>query len=117
MQSEIRKIASAMNAELTDKQVDSVVAYATSLGMVKADVVLAHNRTRLSNVISGLLKEKTAAPKSYSVHVVRIGYASRDIEVQANSPKEAEEKALDEAGGHEFSEHSSDYEVEGISEL
>ena len=52
----------------------------------------------------------------YTVSVTRIGYAHLDIEVEASSPEEAEQKALDEAGNHLFSEHSSDYEAHGVTE-
>ena len=48
----------------------------------------------------------------YKVNVCRIGYAHCTIEVDAKNKKEAEEKALDEAGGHSFSEHDADYKVE-----
>jgi len=51
----------------------------------------------------------------YKVNVTRIGYANLDIEVEASSLEEAEEKALDEAGNHLFTEHHSEYEAQGVS--
>ena len=53
----------------------------------------------------------------YTVSVTRIGYAHLDIEVEASSPDEAEDKALDQAGNHLFSEHSSEYETHGVTEV
>jgi hypothetical protein len=50
----------------------------------------------------------------YNVEMCRIGYGSRVIAVKAQSEKEASEKALDEAGDHEYSEKSSEYEVQGV---
>jgi hypothetical protein len=47
--------------------------------------------------------------KRYTVTVLRIGYATRDIEVFATSKKQAGIEAIDIAGDFEFSEHSSDY--------
>lgn len=53
--------------------------------------------------------------EKFIIPVVRIGYGFANIEVDANSQEEAEEKALDIAGDHEFTEKSSDYEIEGGS--
>lgn len=53
--------------------------------------------------------------KKFIIPVARIGYGFANIEVDANSQKEAEEQALDVAGDHEFAEKSSDYEIEGGS--
>ena len=50
----------------------------------------------------------------FTVAVIRTGYASLDIEVEANSEQEAEDKALEEAGSHVFSEHNSEYTTDGI---
>lgn len=47
--------------------------------------------------------------QTYIIPMTRIGIGYRDIEVKATSQREAEEKALDEAGNHEYSENSSDY--------
>lgn len=53
----------------------------------------------------------------YQVNVTRIGYSCRTIEVEAKSEKDAEDKAIDEAGSHDFSEHDSKYESEGAIEV
>ena len=55
--------------------------------------------------------------KRYKVHVIRTGYGHHDIEVDANSKKEAEKKALEQAGDYDFSEYDSDYEVEYAKEV
>lgn len=49
----------------------------------------------------------------YNITVCRTGYGFNTIEVEANNQKEAEEKALDEAGNHEYSEKSSEYTLDG----
>lgn len=51
----------------------------------------------------------------FKVNVIRIGYASKEIEVEAETAESAKEKALDEAGNHLYSEHTSDYEVDWVS--
>ena len=50
--------------------------------------------------------------KTYLVEVYRTSYAARTLEIEATSEDEAIEKAYGEAGNHEFSEHTSEYEVE-----
>ena len=50
----------------------------------------------------------------YSVSITRIGYAHRNIEVEADSELEAQEKAMDMAGDYDFSEGDADYECEGV---
>lgn len=46
----------------------------------------------------------------FTISVDRIGYGQRDIVVKnCDTQEQAEAKALDEAGGYEFSEHHSDY--------
>ena len=54
--------------------------------------------------------------KKYTVPVARIGYSMMDIEVEAENEEEAIEKAIEEAGNHVFSEHSSDYEADDAYE-
>ena len=49
----------------------------------------------------------------YIVSVVRTGYGILDLEIDANSEEEAVEIALDNAGGELFSQHNSEYEVNG----
>lgn len=48
----------------------------------------------------------------FHVKINRIGYASKTIEVYADSQERANELALDEAGDHEYNEHTSDYELD-----
>lgn len=55
--------------------------------------------------------------QKFSIPVVRIGYGFATIEVEASSQEEAEQLALDEAGDHEYSEKSSDYEIEGTPQI
>jgi hypothetical protein len=45
------------------------------------------------------------------VDVSRTGFAHREVEVEAETREEAEDKAINMAGSLEFSEHSSEYEV------
>ncbi len=54
--------------------------------------------------------------KEYTVTVNRIGYAQNEIKVKAESQKEAKRIAIDKAGSLDFSEHTAEYEVEGIRE-
>src|ERR1035437_49209 len=49
--------------------------------------------------------------KKFSIEVTRIGFGFYTIEVEAKNQKEAEEKALSEAGDHEYSEKSAEYEI------
>ncbi len=63
------------------------------------------------------MAQNSNTDKEYEVQVVRTAYAFKTIKVKANSEEEAKEKALDEAGDHEFSEKSSDYSVDGVSEI
>ena len=52
----------------------------------------------------------------YKVHVCRTAYSHLEIEVEASTSKEAQEKAIDEAGDHVFpSENSSEYSAEGVT--
>lgn len=53
----------------------------------------------------------------FTIPVTRIGYGYRDIEVEAQSQEEANEKALNEAGNYEFSERESDYIVQDMPEF
>ena len=49
------------------------------------------------------------------VNVVRVGYASRIIEVDAESEEKAKQLAMDTAGNYQFDEHTSDYEFDWIA--
>ena len=50
----------------------------------------------------------------YIVSVTRIGYGGLDLEVEADSEDKAKEIALNQASGHAFSEHHSDYQVDQV---
>lgn len=52
--------------------------------------------------------------KEYEVAVCRIGYAHTTFKVYAKSPLEAETLADEMAGGYEFSEKSSEYEIQSV---
>jgi alpha-glucosidase (family GH31 glycosyl hydrolase) len=56
-------------------------------------------------------------PETYEVSVCRTGYGFHKIQVQARSPEEAEELALDEAGDHTYSDKSSEYTTDGAHKL
>lgn len=49
--------------------------------------------------------------RDYYIPVTRISYGFAVIHVQAEAINEAEQMALDQAGNHEFSEKSADYEL------
>lgn len=53
----------------------------------------------------------------YSIHVCRIGYAHRDIDVDATNKKEAAALALEKASSLDFSEKDAEYTVEGSTRL
>lgn len=55
--------------------------------------------------------------KPWKVSVVRTGYATLDLTVDAATKEEAESMAVDLAGNHSFSEHHSEYTVESSSEV
>ncbi|MEW6587272.1 MAG: hypothetical protein AB1442_16895 [Nitrospirota bacterium] len=55
--------------------------------------------------------------REFEVAVLRIAHGSRKIRVKARSHFGAEQKALDEAGDYEFSEHDVDYEIESVLEV
>lgn len=50
----------------------------------------------------------------FNVSILRTSYAYGTLEIEANSPEEAESKARDEAGDHEYSEKDADYSIESI---
>ena len=53
----------------------------------------------------------------FKIEVARISYASRIIEIEADTEEQAKEKAIDEAGNYEFSEHDADYKTEWIKKI
>jgi hypothetical protein len=54
--------------------------------------------------------------KKFTVKVCRISYGFNDIEVDAETPEQAEELALENAGDYLFSEKSSEYTTDGATE-
>jgi hypothetical protein len=64
-----------------------------------------------------LVEKLTRKNKTFVVSVCRISYShNRDFEVEAHTEEEANEKALDMAGDHLYSEIEADYKVENITE-
>lgn len=53
--------------------------------------------------------------EKFTIRVKRISYASKDIEVTASSLAEAQLKALSEAGDHEYSEDTAEYELDDVA--
>ena len=51
------------------------------------------------------------------VDVSRIAYANREVKVEAATAEEAENLALDMAGGLEFTEHTREYETIGCVQV
>ena len=49
--------------------------------------------------------------QTFNIEVIRIGYGSRTISVEAETYEQAQELALDKAGDYEYSEKSADYEL------
>jgi hypothetical protein len=49
--------------------------------------------------------------QTFDIEVIRIGYGSRTISVEAETYEQAQELALDKAGDYEYSEKSADYEL------
>jgi hypothetical protein len=64
-----------------------------------------------NNLMDDGYPDQSAEPRLFSVEVCRVGYGFATIEVMAISQEDAEEKALDEAGDHEYSEKSSEYSI------
>jgi len=62
--------------------------------------------------------DEPAAPalKTYLVEVLRTGYSCRTLEIQAENEEQAASLAEDEAGNYEYSEHTSEYEIESVRE-
>lgn len=69
--------------------------------------------TRLGNVPEPVVQKpaevRLSHPAEFEVDVCRIGYGARTLVVKACSAAEAKELALDEAGNHEYNEHTADY--------
>ena len=84
---------------------------------IKTDIAYAISQlSRAAALCDKILnKEVGEAPGEeieFDIPVTRIGYAHATIRVKARSQEEAEERALDEAGSYDFSEKSSDYELD-----
>lgn len=50
--------------------------------------------------------------QKFIIPVIRSGFACRNIEVEATSQEKAERLALEDAGNHEFTEHTSEYDID-----
>lgn len=58
------------------------------------------------------------ASGDFDVEVCRTGYGHRTLRITgASSPEDAEQRALDEAGNHEYNENHSDYSVESVTRV
>jgi hypothetical protein len=84
--------------------------------VIQLDKIKEELKTLVYNQVSQNLskEQETVEPeemRQWNVPVIRIGYAHHLIAVSARTEEEAIEKALDEAGGEEFSEKSSEYEA------
>jgi hypothetical protein len=55
--------------------------------------------------------------KKYKVEVIRIGYGFADFVVEAKNESSAMKLAVDQVGSYDYSEKSSDYSIEHISEV
>lgn len=66
---------------------------------------------RAREAVDEVIESEEKSKKPFEVNVCRIGYAYKTITVLAKTRKEAEEIALDEAGGEEFSEKNADYNI------
>jgi hypothetical protein len=52
--------------------------------------------------------------QEWTANVCRTGYGFSNVTVRARTQAEAEDKALDEAGDHQFNEKASEYEVDWV---
>jgi len=55
--------------------------------------------------------------KKFKVMVCRTSHGFNEIEVEAKTPEQAEEIALEKAGNYLFSEKSADYTSNGVIEI
>ena len=55
--------------------------------------------------------------KKFKVEISRIGYGNTSIVVEANDITKAENKAIDEVGDHEFSEHTYSHSICSVEEI
>jgi len=54
--------------------------------------------------------------KKFKVKVCRTSYSFNEIEVEAETPEEAEEIALEKAGNYLYSESNAEYITDGVTE-
>lgn len=54
--------------------------------------------------------------KKFKVEVCRTSYGFNEVEVEAETPEEAEEIALEEAGNYLYSESHAEYTTDGVTE-
>ena len=52
----------------------------------------------------------------FSVVITRIGYSTKAFEISGVTSEEAERIALEQASNHEFTEKTSEYEVQSVSQ-
>ena len=53
--------------------------------------------------------------KKFKVEVCRTSYGFNEVEVEAETPEEAEEIALEEAGNYLYSESHAEYTTDGVT--
>jgi hypothetical protein len=54
--------------------------------------------------------------KTYTVCMCRTGYGFAEYKVEAPNLRKAQQAAYDEAGSHDYSEKSSEYTIDTITE-
>lgn len=54
--------------------------------------------------------------KKFKVEVCRTSYSFNEIEVEAETPEEAKELALEVAGNYLYSEGNAEYTTDGVTE-
>ena len=81
------------------------------------EIMAAHCDCTPSRLIEGqvdiIMGNLEGTRKKYLVDVCRTSYGVKTLEIEANSPEEAQELALDQAGNHEYSEKESEYTCQG----
>jgi len=54
--------------------------------------------------------------KKFKVEVCRISYGFNEVEVEAETPEQAKEVALEVAGNYLYSESNAEYTTDGVTE-
>lgn len=80
-----------------------------SLVMTQVIQNLDEKQCKFYGIQEELQNEETPQPRIWKVPVCRTGFGSRTMEVIATTEEEALQKAIDEAGNHEFSENDAEY--------